>query len=809
MTTQSDAPQSADDAQISASASTSGLVAGIWIALFIAAAAAVYLLRAYMFKTYGAEAFESVCNFGESFNCDKINTSEYGKLGGFPVTIYALGTYVALAALNWLGTTHDDRGRGAMRLVQVGSGVAVAFGAFLLYVMVAIEGTFCVFCMTMDAMAVVVLVLSTMALKRMGPAEEKPDINRAVMMAFIAGGAIFSLGTMWHDDTKSALVSEQIERAAAEFKESEAAVAAGKTADKAGAGAAAVDNAGSNNAAASAGDASNPTEARKITDSLYAIPVHADDAVVGPADAAVTVIEYADFQCSYCKKLFYAVKTLKERYKGQVRFVFKHFPMNTICNKTIKNNRHRFACNAALTAECARRQGKFWPMHDMLFKNQHRLKKLDRDYYAHTIGLDMAVYKDCMRDRGAPRANLSRNIEEASKIGISATPRTFVNGKLLSGAVSAEVIDHFIEEELKKAGQKTKDTPVIKHAFPFKEPPKDAMVEIKLEKRSFWIDVWEASLDKQGRAVSMRGTKPANASWFEARAACEKAGKRMCTSEEWVSACQGVPAKDDDGDGNFANDYVEGNQFPYADYYEEGYCHVQADSRTGEPQPTGSANQCRTKTDVYDMSGNVAEWVESTPEKAFLAGGDYRAQDKAHCVRADDSFGPGHKNRSIGFRCCADKLVPNAGKAVEKKLSGVVGAKVPPLSATLTTGGTWSSSEMKGKVTFLTFFASWCSPCRRELPELDKLAAKYADKGFQVIAVGVDTDDDKARGFVQEVGTKVPVVLDPDAKMLGQFRVHNMPTGVLVDRSLTIRHKQVGYGTKTLPELEKAIAKIL
>ena len=95
------------------------LMIGVWIALLVAVGAAGYLLRSFMLKTYGVDAFDSACNINETFNCDKINTSVWGKLFGLPVTAFALPTYAAWAALAWLGSSADDRARISLRLLQV------------------------------------------------------------------------------------------------------------------------------------------------------------------------------------------------------------------------------------------------------------------------------------------------------------------------------------------------------------------------------------------------------------------------------------------------------------------------------------------------------------------------------------------------------------------------------------------------------------------------------------------------------------------------------------------------------------------
>src|SRR5204862_6098203 len=133
----------------------------------------------------------------------------------------------------------------------------------------------------------------------------------------------------------------------------------------------------------------------------WEVAVDDDAASVGPQDARVTIVQFADFQCGYCKKLEQSMAAMRKKYAADVRFVFKHFPMNPRCNRAVQNEKHKYACEAALSAECARRQGKFWPMHDVLYKNQHRLERSDIDGYAGEAGLDPSAYSACMNDPSA------------------------------------------------------------------------------------------------------------------------------------------------------------------------------------------------------------------------------------------------------------------------------------------------------------------------------------------------------------------------------------------------------------------------
>ncbi len=762
--------------------------AGIWAALAVGTGAALYLLYAYIGVTYSAEAFDSACNFSETLNCDKLNTSNWGKIGGVPITVFAVATYLAMAVATFLATKGGPRGRAAIDLVVWGAAGAVAYGIFLLGVMIFIEKVYCVFCMSMDAAAVATLVLSVMGRNRMTGEDRKalvpalvPVVGAGVLGLVIAFGWFSSMRAAGEEEMK-AVAEKQAEETKKEVEK----------------------------LAADGGKALQATgKARKIAGNLYEVPVDANDATYGPADAPVTVVEYADFACGYCKKLSYSLGQMKKQYEGKVRWVFKHFPMNPQCNPNIKNTRHRNACESAEAAECARRQGKFWEMHDLMFKNQHKLGLSDLPYYASEAGLDVPKFEQCMQSREG-RAEVQKDIAEGNPeaLELTGTPRTFVNGVLFKG-VAAAAIEAAIQKELGGQGMPKVKAPTM---TPVRKPAEiaalGAMTQITREAgTSFWIDTFEASLDGDGKALSMPGVLPANASWYEAKEACEAAGKRLCTTEEWVTTCQSADAIDDDNSGSWADDYVEGNQFPYADWHERGWCNDMLDGRTGKPVTTGSKPRCATESGVYDLGGNVAEWAGASEDLAVLLGGDFGSKDKAGCFRPNGTWGPGHKNLRMGFRCCADENVENASDDAVKALArdGLEGTKVPAFEGELMKGGTMSSSEFAGKVTYLTFFASWCTPCRREFPELNAMTKEYAGKPFQVVSVGVDTDPAKSAGFARSAGATFPILLDPKGLIQGRFDVKSMPTTYIIDKKGVIQHKQVGFSPEKTPGTVKPI----
>lgn len=149
-----------------------------------------------------------------------------------------------------------------------------------------------------------------------------------------------------------------------------------------------------------------------------AVPVDATDHVIGPDHAPVTVVEYGDFECPNCKQAAPAVKLLLERFAERARFVYRHFPQETA---------HPRALRAAETAECAAAQGRFWPMHDVLFSNQDHLQGKHLRQYAEQLELDMARYDAEMVDE-VYLQRIREHIDGGHRSHLRSTPGFFVNG---------------------------------------------------------------------------------------------------------------------------------------------------------------------------------------------------------------------------------------------------------------------------------------------------------------------------------------------------------------------------------------------
>ena len=157
------------------------------------------------------------------------------------------------------------------------------------------------------------------------------------------------------------------------------------------------------------------------------VPVNPTDHAFGPSHAPVTLVEYGDFECPNCKQAAPAVKLLLKHFNGRVRLIWRQFPLEEV---------HPHALHAALASEAAAGQGKFWPMHDLLFENQQHLKAPQLRGYAGRLELDMVRYDGDMADT-VYLQRVREDLESGRKSGARATPTFFLNGAIadVSGGV--------------------------------------------------------------------------------------------------------------------------------------------------------------------------------------------------------------------------------------------------------------------------------------------------------------------------------------------------------------------------------------
>ena len=139
---------------------------------------------------------------------------------------------------------------------------------------------------------------------------------------------------------------------------------------------------------------------------------------IGSPDAVVTIVEWADFECPYCRAVSPILEDLVKRFPGQVRLLYKFYPLGA----------HPHGEIAARAAVAALNQGKFWEMHHLLFENQERLEQADLDRYAKQLGLDMPKFRVELTSKETGE-RIEKEKKQADEVGLEGTPFVFINGR--------------------------------------------------------------------------------------------------------------------------------------------------------------------------------------------------------------------------------------------------------------------------------------------------------------------------------------------------------------------------------------------
>lgn len=158
------------------------------------------------------------------------------------------------------------------------------------------------------------------------------------------------------------------------------------------------------------------------------LPIRPEDHVFGPETAEITMVEYGDYECPECGRLFAAIHRLQETSADRLRIAFRHYPLSGI---------HPCAQKASEAAEAAGAQGMFWQMHDLLFQHQDHLERKDLADYAEKLGLDVKRFLKELKN-GDYADRVREDFRRGVQNGVYGTPGLFVNGVRYNGSYDAE-----------------------------------------------------------------------------------------------------------------------------------------------------------------------------------------------------------------------------------------------------------------------------------------------------------------------------------------------------------------------------------
>ena len=336
-------------------------------------------------------ALGRICDLGGVVKCDMVIGSRWGQFLGLPVAVWGAAAFALGAALAVPGAL----GGPSPPLADLGllalSSWNVGFALVLATIMLGVIGYVCVFCLTMDAI-ILSWFVTLLPLAR--------QVGRGGLVAVVVGLLAVASGTF--SATRGAVVAttvDEIRTRDPKFYEMYTRLPVRAVADVAGDGR------------------------------------HAK----GDAGAPVTVVEFSDFECPACGQAFAQIRSFLHD-RPDVRFIFRHFPLDSSCNPMLKQALHQDACAAAVAAECAGVQDKFWPYHDQLFTHQVELDRDSLFRHAREVGLDIPRFRTCLDDP-ATLARVKDDIATGTRVEIHSTPTFFINGRHIDGMLEPPYFD--------------------------------------------------------------------------------------------------------------------------------------------------------------------------------------------------------------------------------------------------------------------------------------------------------------------------------------------------------------------------------
>ena len=361
-----------------------------WLALCfcLAGLGLSILLEQIHFKTHTDPAFHSFCAIDRTVNCDIVARSPYAVLCGVPVAAWGIFGYLLAAGVFLWGarSRHPLLVTGCgLYLALAFTAVSAAFGAVSAFLVAAV----CLLCLGTYAVNLLLVVCMLFAARGVGLraafaeplrfARAHPLRTFGVLLLLGGGvlGVIAGHPSYW---TKQP--------------------------------------------AASRTRLTTPT-----------LPVGVEPGgghYIGATNPALTLIEFSDYECPFCRQAHTQLRALVERYPTQFRLVHRHYPLDKSCNSSIKARMHENACFAAMIAECAGRQNRFWQANDYLFAEARLLHSRPNSEIARDLGLDAAALDTCLREEG-PRS-VALDVDEGNRLNIQGTPTFSIEGKIYTGA---------------------------------------------------------------------------------------------------------------------------------------------------------------------------------------------------------------------------------------------------------------------------------------------------------------------------------------------------------------------------------------
>ncbi len=376
------------------------------------------------------EGFEhaSFCAINNTINCDLVNASSFSELLGVPVAWWGTLYFLLLACMCFIAAYSKKEQRATASIASFMALAGVPFCLYLAYAAYFIVGAVCIECLTMYAVTFIAAVGLFFALRI--PLTRAPayiiDYARAACggdnrLGFahrawthvIVVALVFGIG--W-------VVIKNIQLGARPLNGSTLTV----------------------------------QEQVRAHYQQAASTITTDPSwpVWGNPKAKISIVEFSEFQCPFCKLASFMIKPFLQEFRNDVAYYFVNYPLDMSCNSMLKEPMHPYSCYLSRAALCANERGSFWSYHDKLFRNQDNLSPaLALDLAANDFGWSRDEFQRCI-DAPATESKLAAQIAAGQDLGLMGTPALFLNGRKVMNWRDRKVLQALVREEIRRSNNK-------------------------------------------------------------------------------------------------------------------------------------------------------------------------------------------------------------------------------------------------------------------------------------------------------------------------------------------------------------------
>lgn len=371
--------------------------------LGIGIAVSLYLVYHHVQVVTGQQLAPSICSFSATFDCDKVARSAFSEVLGVPVASFGLLFYLLVFGIIWWTPSKTAKLPSVLWFWSI---LGLIPTLFLALVSLVVIQSICLFCTILYVLNIALLFICahlpgvrgdlfgafTDGLQATVLYLISAVSNRRVAMNVFAAGITAAVVLTVHVPLSSPVDPEtqgsELEFAYGIWKQSR----------------------------------------------LFKFPEESldQDFTIGSADAPVTVVGFSDFECPFCQRFAPVFHKLVHRYRGKVRFHFKHFPLSSLCNEHIQGEKHRYACKSGLYARCAGLQSPelFWQVHDGIMGLGSKIDDQSLDELIKSVPIDRSSFQACI-DEPKSMQKIKADIELGRKNLVNGTPSVFINGRRL------------------------------------------------------------------------------------------------------------------------------------------------------------------------------------------------------------------------------------------------------------------------------------------------------------------------------------------------------------------------------------------